>query len=84
MRLADLVAPIASSHRDDVQLGVDDCSSDGSGNFLRDLGTQPHVSIVISNCDDGLESCTLSGTSLLLNWRMLIDELRYGVENSLT
>lgn len=80
MRLADLVAPIATAHRDDVQLGIDDSPSDGSGNLLRDLGTQPHVSVVISDSDDGLEPGALAGSGLLLNvGKCISDRICYRV-----
>lgn len=63
----DLVTPVSTADGDDVQLGVDDGSTDGGGDFLGALDSESDVSVVISDDDEGLEAGALSGTSLLLH-----------------
>lgn len=70
---SDLVTPISSSDWDNVQLGLNDSSSDGSGNFFSALNSQTNVSVVISNNNEGLESGSLTGLGLLLDWHDLHD-----------
>jgi len=70
---SDFVTPISSSNWDDVQLGLDDSSSDGSGNFLSALDSQSNVSVVVSNNNEGLESGSLTGLGLFLDWHDLHD-----------
>jgi len=67
VRLADLVAPIASSDRDDGQLGEDDGTSDGRCHFFGALHSETHVTVEISNGDERLETGSLTGAGLLLN-----------------
>ena len=59
--------PVSSSHRNDAQLGDDDGRTDSSGDFLGGLDTQTNVSLRVSDDDNGLESCSLTGTGLLLD-----------------
>jgi hypothetical protein len=59
--------PVTSSDWQNAQLGDDDSGTDGSCDFLRCLDTETNVSLGITNNDDGLESSTLTGTSLLLD-----------------
>jgi len=63
-----LVTPISSSDWNNSQFGEDDGSSDGSGNFLSALDSKTDVSIRISNDYESLESGSLTGSSLLLDW----------------
>ena len=65
--LADLTPPVASSHRDDGQLGQDDGSTDGSGYFFRTLVTQIDMSVVIPDGNKCLEPGPLASTGLLLH-----------------
>ena len=67
MGLADLVPSVASSHRDDGQLGQDDGPTDGSGYFLGALDTQTNVSVVIPNGNKCLEPGPLASMGLLLH-----------------
>jgi len=69
----DLVTPVTSSDGDDSELGGDDGTTDGSGDFLSGLNTETDVSVVISNDDEGLESGSLTGTGLLLDGHDLDD-----------
>lgn len=65
---ADLVTPVASSHRHDRELGEDDGASDGRGDFLGDLDAETDVTVVVTDGNDGLEASSLTGLGLLLNW----------------
>jgi len=69
--LANLVTPVASPHRNNGKLGQDDGSPNGSCHFFGALHSQTNMSIVVSNCDKGLESGSLTGTGLLLDWHDL-------------
>jgi len=73
MRQSDLVTPVASSNRDDGELGKNDGSSNGSSNFLSALDSKTNVSVSISNNDESFESGSLTGSSLLLNGHNLHD-----------
>jgi len=61
-------SPVSSSNWDDVQLGGDDGTSDGSGDFRGALNSKTDVSVVVSDGDEGLESGSLTGRTLLLDW----------------
>ena len=52
--LSNLVAPVASTHRDDGQLGQDDGPTDGCGNFLGALHAQTHMAIVVTHSHKSL------------------------------
>jgi len=67
VRSTDLVTPISSSHRYNGELGRDDSTTNSSGNFLCAFHTKTNVSVVITNDNKGLESGSLTSTSLLLN-----------------
>lgn len=66
VRFAEGCTPITSPDRKNAELGDNDGSPDGSGDFLRRLDSQPDVSFRVADYHDSLESCTLTGTSLLL------------------
>lgn len=55
MGLADLVAPVASPHRYDGQLGQDDGPPNRSGDFLRALDPKADVAVVVANRNKGLQ-----------------------------
>jgi hypothetical protein len=61
-------SPVASSDWDDGELGEDDSRSDGVGDFFGALDSEPDVSVVVSDDDGGLESSSLTGSGLFLNW----------------
>ena len=63
----ELSTPVTSSDGDDRKFCEDNCATNCSCDFLRALDTQPNMTIGIANSDEGLESCTLTGTSLFLN-----------------
>lgn len=73
VRSADLVAPVSTSDRDDRQLGQDDGSPDSGGDFFAALDSQSHVSGRVADGNDRLESCSLTGTCLLLDGHDLED-----------
>jgi len=78
--------PIASSDWDEVDLGIDQSTLDGNLDFLGALDTNTNVSSAVTGGDDGLESGSLTGLSLLLNGKDahdLILELSTGFGNEL-
>ena len=68
VHLSDLVTPVSSSDRDHGELGRDDSTANGGGDFLGALDTQTQVTVLVTDDDESLEPGALSGTSLLLNW----------------
>lgn len=66
--LSDLVTPVPSTDWDDVQLRDDDTSFDGGLDFLRALHTDTDVTVSVTDDDDGLESGSLTGLCLFLDW----------------
>lgn len=66
VRFTEGCTPVSSPDRQDAELGDDDSSPDGSGDFLRCLDSQPDVAFRVTDDDDGLESGTLTGAGLLL------------------
>ena len=67
MDVTDLVTPIASSDGDKGELGCNEGSLDGNLDFLGELDTETDVAILVTNGNDGLESGSLTGLSLLLD-----------------
>ena len=67
MRLTEVGTPVTTTDGQNAQLGDDDGSTDGSSDFLGGLDSETDVSLGVTNDDDGLESGTLTGTSLLLD-----------------
>ena len=65
--LSDLVAPEASSHWHDGQLGEDDGATDGRRDFLGALDSEADVAVVVTDGDEGLKPGPLTGTGLLLD-----------------
>lgn len=63
--LSDLVSPISSPDRDDGELGGDDGTTDGSGDFLRALDSKSDMAVVVSDGNESLEAGALSGTESL-------------------
>jgi len=62
-----IAAPVTSSDGQNAQLGDDDGGTDGGCDFLGGLDTETNVALGITNNDDGLESGTLTSTSLFLD-----------------
>ena len=67
MRLTKVGTPVTSSDGDDAQLGDDDSGTDSSSDFLGGLNAETDVTLGVTNDDDGLESCSLTSTGLLLD-----------------
>lgn len=72
----DLVSPVTSSDGNDVLLGDLESFLDGNLDLLGDLNTNSNVTISVSDGDDGLESGSLTGLSLLLDGHDLHDFVR--------
>lgn len=68
VRLSEGGAPVTSSDWEDGELGNDNSSADSGGDFLGGLDSETNVAVRVSNDDDSLETGTLTGTSLLLDW----------------
>jgi len=64
---SELVTPVSTADRDDVQLGSNDGTTDGSGDFLGALDSKTEVTSSVSDDHEGLEAGTLTGRGLLLN-----------------
>lgn len=65
--LSEGSTPVSSSDGDDGELSEDDGASDGGGDFLGALDTETDVTLEVTDGDEGLETGTLAGTSLLLD-----------------
>lgn len=68
MRLTEVGAPVSSADGKYGELRNDDGGADGSGYFFRSLDPEANMAFRVANDDDGLESCTLTSTGLLLDW----------------
>ena len=73
MRFTKVGTPVASSNGEDGEFSDDYSSTDGSRDFLGGLDAETNVTFAVADDDDGLESGSLTGSSLLLNrldlWR---------------
>lgn len=67
MNFTDLVAPISLSDWDEVELGHDDSSLDGSLDFLVALPSESDVVLLITDDGEGFESGSLTGLGLFLD-----------------
>jgi len=65
--------PVTSSNWNNRQLSQNDSCSDGVGNFFGALDSESDVSVVVTNNDGGLESGSLTGSGLFLDWLDLED-----------
>lgn len=72
----DSGAPVASTHGDDVHLGIDEGALDGDLDFLADLDTETDVALSVTASDDSLETGSLTGLGLLLNGQDAHDLVR--------
>ena len=66
MGLPNLVPPVTSPHRDHRQLSQNDSTTNGGGDFLATLDAKSNMVIAVTDDNEGLETGTLTGTSLLL------------------
>eukprot|EP00128_Syssomonas_multiformis_P001105 Colp12_sorted_trinity150504_noHs@353 len=71
--LADLVTPVSTANGDNGELGKNDGTTDGSGDFLGALNTETDVAIEVTDGNEGLEAGALTGTGLLLDGHDLED-----------
>ena len=71
--VTDLVSPVAAPDGDDGELGGDDGTADGVGDFLGALDTETNVTIGVTDGNEGLEAGALTGAGLLLNGHDLHD-----------
>jgi hypothetical protein len=71
--LAELVTPVTSSDGDQRELGSDNSTLNGVGNFLGTLDTETNMSVLISKSDESLETSSLTGRRLLLDRHDLHD-----------
>lgn len=86
MYISDLVSPVSSSDWDKVELGILKSVLDGNLYLLSDLNTESDVSVSVSDSDDGLESSSLTGSSLLLDrhdFHDFVTEILYEVIDNL-
>lgn len=67
VRKTQVGTPVSTTNWQNAQLGDDDSSTDSSCDFLGGLDTETDVSLRITDDNDGLETSTLTGTSLLLD-----------------
>ena len=81
MGLADLVTPETPPDGNNGELGEDDGAPDGGGHLLGALNSEPNVSVVVSDGDEGLEPGPLTGTGLLLDGHDLQDLVLKGGAN---
>ncbi len=71
--------PVTSADRNQVHLGVDDTTTDGSSNFLSALDTKTDVAVGITDSDVALEAGALTGSGLLLDRHDLHDLILQGI-----
>ena len=65
--LTDLVSPVSTPDGDNGELGGDDGTADGVGDFLGALDTETNVAVGVTNGNEGLEAGALTGAGLLLH-----------------
>jgi len=65
--LSDLVSPIASTDWNKVKFGNNESTFYGNLDFLGELSAETNVTILITDCNDSLETSSLTGLSLLLD-----------------
>ena len=73
MDVSDFVAPIASPHWYEGELGSNESTLNGDLDFLGELNTESDVAVHITDGNDGLESGSLSSLGLLLDGHDLHD-----------
>jgi len=70
---AGSTAPVSPAHRNDVEFGDGDSPTDGVGNLTGALHAETDVSFAVSNGDESLKSCALTGRTLFLDGHDLHD-----------
>lgn len=73
VRVTERSTPVTSSNRDDREFGEDDGATDGGGDFLGALNTESDVPVKITDGNERLEACPLTGARLLLHGHDLHD-----------
>jgi len=63
----ELGTPVTTTDRDEVKLGGDDSTTDGTSSFLGATNTNTDVTVVITDNDPGLEAGLLTGRRSLLH-----------------
>lgn len=65
--LSDFVTPVALSDWDEVELGINDGTLNGSLDFFVDFASNTDVAVVVTNQNNAFESGSLTGLGLLLD-----------------
>lgn len=78
VRSTRVEAPVSTADRDKVHLGVDDTTTDGSGNLLGSFDTKSNVAISVTDSDVALEASALTSGGLLLHRHDLHDLVSQG------
>jgi len=73
VRSTDLVSPVASSNRDERELGQDDRAADGRSDFLGAFNSEADMSVSVAYDDEGLEASPLPCAGLFLDGHDLHD-----------
>jgi hypothetical protein len=68
VRFLDVRTPVSTTDRYDGQFGGDDGPTDGGGDFFGAFDAETYVSVKVTDGDERLESGTLAGRGLLLDW----------------
>ena len=64
---AGVETPVSAANGDQVHLGVDDGSANGSGNFLGSLDAKADVAVGVADGNVALEASSLASSGLLLD-----------------
>ena len=67
MRFTEVGTPVSTSNRKDGEFGNDNGGTNGGCDFFGGLDSETDVTFVVANDHDGLESSSLTGTSLFLD-----------------
>lgn len=73
VRVTEGGTPVTFTDGDDAEFCEDDGTTDGGRDFLRALDTEPDVTIEVTDGDERLETCALTGAGLLLDGHDLHD-----------
>jgi len=66
--LSNVRTPVTSSDGDNGEFGGDDGTSDGGSDFLGTLDTETNVTVEVTDGNGSLESGSLTGRRLFLDW----------------
>jgi hypothetical protein len=67
VRLTEVGTPVTTTNRNNAELGDDDGGANGSSDFLGGLDSETDVTCAVTDDDNGLETCALTGAGLLLD-----------------